>query len=184
MAAHDGLSTRVWSLALRKGVPDLNNLAKPCTGCVAAHGGLSTRVWSLALRKGARDLDNLTKSCTGCVAAHDGLSTRLWSLALRKGARDLDNLSDPAQVCVAAHDGLSTRVWSLALHKGARDRVGEDAVASRLALHALAGACGRALYPGAPGLPPRDTLELLSDETPQVTPHGACAGAMQLAGSP
>ena len=77
-------------------------------------------------------------------------------------------------MCVAAHDGLSTRMWSLALCKGTRDRTSEDAVASRLALHALASACGGALYPGAPGLPPRDTLELSSEETPQVMPM-ACA---------
>lgn len=74
---------------------------------------------------------------------------------------------------MAVHDGLSTRVWSLALRKGARERMGEDAVASRLALHALASACGGALYPGAPGLPPRDTLEICGDETPQVTPRNS-----------
>ena len=81
---------------------------------------------------------------------------------------------------MAAHDGLGTRVWSLALRKGARDRMGEDAVASRLALHALAGACSEALYPGAPGLPPRDTLELMSDETPQVMSLAHGAGACSL----
>lgn len=96
----------------------------------------------------------------------------------------LDKPRDPAQVCVAAHVGLSTRMWSLTLHKGARDRAGEDAVASRLALHALAGACGGTLYPGAPGLPQRDTLELASDEMPQVTPMAHALGPCGLQDSP
>ncbi|KAK9839540.1 hypothetical protein WJX81_008400 [Elliptochloris bilobata] len=65
------------------------------------------------------------------------------------------------KVCVATHDGLSTRYWSLRLAKGARDRAGEDVVASRMALHALAGACGGTLYPGAPGVPLDAALGLL-----------------------
>lgn len=45
---------------------------------------------------------------------------------------------------MAAHDGLHIHSWGLRLAKGARDRLGKDAVASRLALLALAQACGMA----------------------------------------
>ncbi|KAL3139080.1 hypothetical protein ABBQ32_005876 [Trebouxia sp. C0010 RCD-2024] len=43
---------------------------------------------------------------------------------------------------VAAHTGITTHTYSLQLTKGKRDRLGEDAVASKLMLNALAAACG------------------------------------------
>ena len=46
------------------------------------------------------------------------------------------------QAFVAAHTGSSTRTYSLQLAKGNRDRLGEDAVASKLLLNAVAAACG------------------------------------------
>ena len=46
------------------------------------------------------------------------------------------------QAFVAAHTGTTTRTYSLQLAKGKRDRLGEDAVASKLMLNALAAACG------------------------------------------
>ena len=46
------------------------------------------------------------------------------------------------QAFVAAHTGTTTRTYSLQLAKGKRDRLGEDAVASKLMLKALAAACG------------------------------------------
>lgn len=48
------------------------------------------------------------------------------------------------QAFVAAHTGSSTRTYSLQLAKGNRDRLGEDAVASKLLLNAVAAACGLA----------------------------------------
>lgn len=46
------------------------------------------------------------------------------------------------QAFVAAHTGITTHTYSLQLTKGKRDRLGEDAVASKLMLNALAAACG------------------------------------------
>ena len=46
------------------------------------------------------------------------------------------------QAFVAAHTGTSTHTYSLQLAKGKRDRLGEDAVASKLLLNAVAAACG------------------------------------------
>lgn len=62
---------------------------------------------------------------------------------------------------MAAHDGLQIHSWGLRLAKGARDRLGEDAVASRLALLALAQACGVA--PDA-ATSPAAALDLLPAE--------------------
>lgn len=44
--------------------------------------------------------------------------------------------------CVAVWDGEGATTYDLVLAKGRRDRVGEEEVASRLVLHALARACG------------------------------------------
>lgn len=46
------------------------------------------------------------------------------------------------QAFVAAHTGTATHTYSLQLAKGKRDRLGEDAVASKLMLNAVAAACG------------------------------------------
>ena len=46
------------------------------------------------------------------------------------------------QAFVAAHTGTTTRTYSLQLAKGKRDRLGEDEVASKLMLNAVAVACG------------------------------------------
>ena len=46
------------------------------------------------------------------------------------------------QAFVAAHTGTTTRTYSLQLAKGERDRLGEDGVASKLMLNAVAAACG------------------------------------------
>ena len=46
------------------------------------------------------------------------------------------------QAFVAAHTGTTTRTYSLQLAKGKRDRLGEDGVASKLMLSAVAAACG------------------------------------------
>lgn len=46
------------------------------------------------------------------------------------------------QVFVAAHTGTATHTYSLQLAKGKRDRLGEDTVASKLLLNAVAKACG------------------------------------------
>jgi len=45
------------------------------------------------------------------------------------------------QAFIATHTGSVTRSYSLQLTKGKRDRLGEDAVASKLLLNALATAC-------------------------------------------
>ena len=46
------------------------------------------------------------------------------------------------QAYVSAHTGRKTLSYSLKLEKGKRDRLGEDAVASRMLLNALAAASG------------------------------------------
>lgn len=46
------------------------------------------------------------------------------------------------QAFVAAHTGTITRTYSLQLAKGKRDRLGEDGVASKLLLNAVAAAFG------------------------------------------
>lgn len=45
------------------------------------------------------------------------------------------------QAFIATHTGSVTHSYSLQLTKGKRDRLGEDAVASKLLLNALATAC-------------------------------------------
>lgn len=45
------------------------------------------------------------------------------------------------QAFIATHTGQVTHSYSLQLAKGKRDRLGEDAVASKLLLNALAAAC-------------------------------------------
>ncbi len=45
------------------------------------------------------------------------------------------------QAFIATHTGSVTRSYSLQLTKGKRDRLGEDAVASKLLLNALATVC-------------------------------------------
>lgn len=47
----------------------------------------------------------------------------------------------PLQAFIATNTGSVTRSYSVQLTKGKRDRLGEDAVASKLLLNALATAC-------------------------------------------
>ena len=45
------------------------------------------------------------------------------------------------QICIATQDGSEVKTYSIKLAKGERDRIGEDTVASRLLLKALAKSC-------------------------------------------
>ena len=49
---------------------------------------------------------------------------------------------DPLQVVIAAHTAAGLAHWAVTLEKGARQRGGEDTLASRLLLRAVAHAAG------------------------------------------
>lgn len=74
-----------------------------------------------------------------------------------------------AHVChVAARDGLGSRRFTVRLAKGARDRAGEEAVAGRLVLLALAAAAG--VDPaGAPPWPEPEPVRAAFDAGPELT---------------
>lgn len=74
-----------------------------------------------------------------------------------------------AHVChVAARDGLGSRRFAVRLAKGARDRAGEEAVAGRLVLLALAAAAG--VDPaGVPPWPEPEPVRVSFDAGPELT---------------
>lgn len=74
-----------------------------------------------------------------------------------------------AHVChVAAHDGLGARRFTVRLVKGARDRAGEEAVAGRLVLLALATAAG--VDPvDVPPWPGPEPVRVAFDAGPELT---------------